>query len=182
MNRNLLAVSICAALGACATVYPLAPPPPPPAEEAPPPPAPFAARDFQWSTERGSASIHVQVAFSRDNQHFSCAGQQVVLMPETPYSRSRMATLYGSDQRAALPVTEVRSRQGARPSSDLTPFIRRAACDGQDRFGFEGLPAGGWYVIVAVQPTSGGGEQMALMIHVRTRAGLTRSVLMDSGL
>jgi len=179
MNRNLLAVSICAALGACGTVSTLAPPPPPPSEEAPPPSAPFEARDFAWSTEHGSASIRAQVAFSREGQRFSCAGQQVVLMPETPYTRSRMATLYGSDQRAALPVTEVRSRQGVRPSSDLAPFIRKAGCDSQDRFSFEGLPAGGWYMIVAVQPTSGGGEQMALMLHVRTRAGVTRTVVVD---
>ncbi len=177
MNRFLLTVSLCAVLGACATV-PSAPPPPPP--EAPPAPAaPFHAEDFAWSAQRGTAAIRGQTNFSQGGVHYSCAGQPVVLTPDAPFSRSRMVALYGSDERAALPVDEVRSRQANRPSGDYSAFVRKAVCDAQDRFGFQGLPAGGWYVIVVAQPPGGGAGQMALMRHVRTRAGAALPVTLD---
>ena len=180
MKRHLLGISMCAALGACGTVSPL--PPPPPFEPPPPPSSPaaaFNAHDFAWSAEHGAAGIRAQVAFSLDGRRYSCVAQTVILTPDAPFSRSRMIALYGSADRAALPVTEVRSRQAARPSSDYSAFVRKSVCDAQNRFAFQGLPAGDWYAIVVVQPI-GGGEQMALMRRIRTRpGGAIRSVVID---
>jgi hypothetical protein len=179
MKRHLLAMSFCGTLGACASIYP-APPPPPPFEPPPPPvaSAPFAARDFAWSAQHGSAGIRAQVAFTQDGRRYSCVGQPVVLTPDAPFSRSRMIALYGSDDRAALPVTEVRSRQANRPSGDYSAFVRKSVCDAQNRFVFQGLPAGDWYAIVVAQPL-GGGEQIALMRRIRTRSGAVRTVTID---
>jgi hypothetical protein len=109
---------------------------------------------------------------------FSCSGQ-VVLTPEAPYSRWRIVQLYGSDDHAALPVAEVRSRQANRPSDEFSAFVRRTTCDAQGRFSFQGLPAGGWYVIAVARPSSGQGQDMALMRRVETRPGTSRSITLD---
>jgi hypothetical protein len=178
MKRTLLAVSVCLALGACETEN--GPPPPSPPPEAPPAPPPaFRAKDFAWSAERGTSSIRGQVAFMQSGERFSCSGQAVILTPDTPYSRNRIASLYGSTVKAALPVNEVRSRQERRPSADYSAFVRKGVCDTQNRFAFQGLPAGGWFIIVLAQPTGSGGESMALMRRVDTHAGAVRAVTLD---
>jgi hypothetical protein len=171
MKRTLLTASICTALAACAEVYPPPPPPPPPQAEAP-----FRAADFAWSTDRGGASIQGSVQFGHG---FSCAGQPVVLNPDAPYSRARIVQLYGSPDRATLPVSQVRARQANRPSDEYSAFVRRTTCDAQGHFAFQGLPPGGWYVIAVVQPGAGQGEAMALMRRVDTRPGQVRSLVMD---
>ena len=181
MKLRLLAIGACAALGACADIYPEAAAPPPPPPQAPPPaarPAPsFQPSEFDWSTQRGSATVRGLVDFSQGGHKFACAGQ-AVLTPDAPYSRRRITQLYGSAERAALPVEEVRSRQAHRPSDDYSAYVRRSPCDAGGRFAFAGLPAGGWFVIVVAQPI-GGGEPMALMRRVDTRAGGIRTVVLQ---
>ena len=171
MKRTLLAMSLCALLGACETEGP--PPPPAPLSG---PPAPFRASDFAWSTERGSGSIHGSVSYGRG---YSCIGQPVVLVPDAPYSHRRMLQLYGSADRAALPVAEVRARQANRPSDDYSAFSKHTTCDAQGHFVFQGLPAGGWFVIAVAQPGGGQGQAMAVMQRVETRPGATRTVVLD---
>src|SRR6185503_273774 len=113
--------SVCAALGACAEDYGPPPPPPPPAAVAPPAAA-FRTSEFAWSTERGSAVVRGLVDYTKDGKHYACAGQ-AVLTPDAPYSRQRILQLYGSTERAALPVDEVRSRQAHRPSDDYSAYV-----------------------------------------------------------
>jgi hypothetical protein len=177
MNRIVFATFACLALAACETTYP--PPPPPPVETQLGPAPAFRAGDFAWSAEHGSAMIRGQTNFNQGAHHFSCSGQTVVLTPDTPYSRYRIVGLYGSSERAALPVNEVRSRQAARPSVDYSAFVRKSTCDAHDRFSFQGLPPGGWFVIVVAQPASSGGEPMALMRRVDTRAGAVRTLTIE---
>lgn len=173
MKPRLLAIGLCAALGACAEVS-TPPPPPPPAAPAPS----FSANEFDWSAQRGSAGIRGLADFLRDGRHYTCAGQAAVLTPDAPYSRGRIEQLYGSADHAALPVDEVRSRQSNRPSDAYSAYVRHAACDAQGHFAFQGLPAGGWFVIVVASPV-GGGQAMALMRRVETRPGLVRNLVLD---
>ena len=51
--------------------------------------------------------------------------------------------------------------------------VRRTACDAAGHFSFSGLPDGTWYAITLAKPVSGGGEDMAIMHRVTTRAGKT---------
>lgn len=176
MKKILLAASLCALLGACETEGP-----PPPAEPpAPPPPVghppPFRPADFAWSAQRGSGVIRGSVDYGRG---YSCAGQPVVLVPDAPYSRWRIAQFYGSDDHAALPVAEVRSRQANRPSDDYSAFSKHTSCDGQGHFAFQGLPTGEWYVIAVTRPAGGQGQDMAVMQRVETRPGQVRTVTLD---
>lgn len=173
MKLRLLAIGICAALGACAEEYG----PPPPVATAPPSAPSFRPSEFDWSTAHGSASVRGLVSYSQGGRRYSCAGD-AVLTPDAPYSRRRILQLYGSTERADLPVEEVRSRQAHRPSDDYSAFVRKARCDDSGHFVFSGLPAGGWFVIVVAQPP-GGGAPMALMRRVETRPGASRTVVLQ---
>lgn len=149
-----------AALAACApmnapTVY-----------GPPPPSSAFRADDFGWSTRHGTAGIQGRVDFRRENTVYACTGS-VALTPDTPYTRARFNTLYGSTQRAAIPEPIVRARTVADPNADYRTFVRSATCtDGQ--FSFSDLPDGGWFIIA---PVSAGGDRIVLMRRVETRGG-----------
>ncbi len=153
MKLRLLAIGLCAALGACAEVYPPEPPPPPPQAVRPPPA--FRPSEFAWSTERGSSVVRGLVDYAQGGRRYGCAGQ-VVLTPDAPYSRRRILQLYGSTERANLPVEEVRARQDRRPSDDYSAYVKKQGCDAGGHFSFSGLPAGVWFVIVVVSPPDGG--------------------------
>lgn len=69
-------------------------------------PAAFNEADFGWSQMPGRNSIQGQIAFARDGKAFDCVAS-VGLTPDTPYTRARIRTLYGSTQRAAVPAAVV---------------------------------------------------------------------------
>ena len=132
-----------------------------------PGPAVFRADDFAWSTASGSASIDGRIDYRRNGRAFDCTGS-IGLTPDTPYTRARFRTLYGSTDRAAVPEAIVRARTVADPSADYRSFVRSTTCE-DGRFTFSGLPAGGWFIIAPV--SAGGDERIVLMRHVTTRGG-----------
>ncbi|WP_420471216.1 hypothetical protein [Brevundimonas sp. FT23042] len=157
-------LSILAALGAASTLAACATAPTGPV--APAGPAPFNASDFNWSTASGRASIEGRIDFRREGQTYACTGS-VALTPDTPYTRARFRTLYGSTDRAAVPEAVVRARTVADPNADYRGFVRSATCS-DGRFMFNGLPSGGWFIIA---PVSAGGDRVVLMRRVDTRNG-----------
>ncbi|MGZ9099086.1 MAG: hypothetical protein ACXW3O_05225 [Brevundimonas sp.] len=128
--------------------------------------AAFRVEDFAWSTRSGRGSIDGRVDFRRDGQTFDCTGS-VALTPDTPYTRARFQTLYGSTDRAAIPEAVVRARTVPDPNADYRSYVRSTTCR-DDRFEFTGLPDGGWFIIT---PVSAGGDRIVLMRHVSTRGG-----------
>jgi len=163
MSMRLASVlAAVAALGACAPV-------PGPAPYAPS--TAFNAADFGWSARTGTAGIDGRVAYGRDGQSFACTGS-VALTPDTPYTRARFQTLYGSTDQAAVPEAVIRARTVADPNADYRSYVRSTTCEG-GRFRFDGLPDGGWFLIT---PVSAGGDRIVLMRHVVTRAGATANV------
>lgn len=152
--------AISAALAACETVPATDSPGGPPASSA------FRADDFAWSAGTGRGAIDGRIAYSRDGQTFACTGS-VALTPDTPYTRARFQTLYGSTDRAAIPEAVVRARTVADPTADYRSFVRSTTCQ-NGRFEFTGLPDGGWFII---SPVSAGGDRIVLMRRVTTRGG-----------
>lgn len=139
----------------------------------PPGPAPFRAEDFAWSTRAGPASIEGRIDFRRDGRTYDCTGS-VALTPDTPYTRARFRTLYGSTDRAAVPEAIVRARTVADPNADYRSYVRSETCR-NNRFEFTGLPSGGWFLIVPV--SAGGDDRVVLMRQVDTRNGRVSVVL-----
>jgi hypothetical protein len=178
MSRaSLISVlALAASVAACAPTLG----PPPPGGSAPPPissTATFSASDFAWSQKSGRNVIAGRVAYRLGGARYSCAGASVVLTPETAWSRRRMAVLYGTGERAALPTDDVRARTATAPPGDAGPYVKRTTCDEGDQFAFGGLPDGAWYVITVARPANNPkGESMALMRRVVVRGGRTANV------
>ena len=158
--RHLIAIAaVAASLAACETVSPGGYGPGPSSSA-------YRADDFAWSARPGRASIDGRVVYRREGQAFACTGS-VALTPDTPYTRARFQTLYGSTDRAALPEAVVRARTVADPNADYRSFVRQETCQ-DNRFQFSSLPDGNWFVIA---PVSAGGDRVVLMQHVSTRGG-----------
>lgn len=164
-RRLLILAAVAASLGACETL-PMEGTGPGPRVTPRPASTAFRAEDFAWSSRPGRGSIDGRVTFRREAQVFDCTGS-VALTPDTPYTRARFQTLYGSTDRAAIPEAVVRARTVSDPNADYRSFVRSTTCrDG--RFEFMGLPDGSWFIIT---PVSAGGDRIVLMRHVTTRGG-----------
>jgi hypothetical protein len=173
MKRSALAFSVlsaCAALVGCAD-QPMGPisPGAPMADLATP--GPFQPADFAWSTRPGGSSIEGVLAYRGGGGRFTCDGGDVILTPETAWSRRRMIILYGSANAAAVPVSIVRARTPGAPVGDLARYARKTTCDAANHFDFQGLPEGSWFVITVAKPTDGAGETVAVTRRVETRGG-----------
>jgi hypothetical protein len=155
----LLSLLLAGAASGCAAV-------PGPASYGPPPrpSSAFNERDFAWSTGQGSGGVDGRIAYRREGQAYACTGS-IVLTPDTPYTRARFRTLYGSTDQAALPEAVVRARTVPDPAGDYRSYVRSATCS-DGRFSVSGLPSGGWFIIV---PVSAGGDRVVLMRHVDIR-------------
>ncbi|WP_310541968.1 hypothetical protein [Phenylobacterium sp.] len=170
--RLLLISAALVGLSACATTAPLGPPPPPPPGAGGPPSAGvFRPGDFAWSAVPGRGRIDGRMTFHSGVARYTCAGAGVVLTPETLWTRRRMTILYNSPDRSALPAEQVRARTPSAPSGDYSAFVRRTTCDASDRFNFQGLANGAWFVITVAKPVGGSGPDMAIMRRVEIRAG-----------
>ncbi len=164
------------ALTACAT-EPLGPPGPP-MTYAPGQANVFRPGDFAWSTAPGPGVIRGSLSYHDGAMRYSCEGRDVILTPETAWTRRRMIILYGSPTGAAVPLEIVRARTPSAPSGDYASYVRKTTCDRADRFSFTGLPSGGWFVITLAKPVDGEGETVAVMRRVEVRGG-PRSVVLD---
>ncbi len=158
------------ALTGCANVAgPSGPTPPPPAQ--PPSPSsggiviqtPFQAEDFAWSAAPGTAHIRGLTAPRQ-----SCAGNAVALTPDTPYSRERIAKLYGSTDYALVPTPVVRAKTIVNDNPAIRGYVRGARCDSHGGFAFDDIPAGSFFIIVEVDDPSG---PKVVMRRVTTVAG-----------
>ena len=126
-------------------------------------PAAFNTADFAWSERPGQAAIEGRVTYTQDGKAYACVAS-AGLTPDTPYTRARFRTLYGSTERAAVPAAVVRAR--------TVPDTR---CE-NGRFRFSGLPDGGWFLIVPVR--TGDEAPLVLMRRVDTRGGRVVNVAM----
>jgi hypothetical protein len=138
-------------------------------------PGPFEPADFAWSTRRGGSSIEGVLTYRGGGGRYTCDGGDVILTPETAWSRRRMIILYGSASAAAVPVSIVRARTPGAPAGDIALFARKTTCDASNHFSFGGLPDGSWFVITVAKPADGAGETVAITRRVETRGGV-RSV------
>lgn len=159
LSLKLAIAGLALLVSACATVEPVR-------GGYGPPSAAFSAEAFGWSTRGGQASIEGRIDYRRDGQAFGCTGS-VALTPDTPYTRARFNTLYGSTARAAVPEAVVRARTVADPNADYRSYVRSSTCSA-GRFSFTGLPDGDWFIIA---PVSAGGDRIVLMQRVETRGG-----------
>ena len=136
----------------------------------------FRDADFAWSTGSGGNSIDGVLAYKGGGARFTCQGSDVVLAPDTPWSRARMRVLYLSTSGAAMPVDDVKERTPPEHGADYAKYARHATCDSANHFNFSGLPDGSWYVITVATPLAGG-QKIAVMHRVGTHGGQQKVTL-----
>jgi hypothetical protein len=134
----------------------------------------FREQDFAWSTQPGPSRIEGALAYRAGGGRYTC--KDVILAPETPWSRARMRALYLSTTASAVPVDEVRARTTEEHAQQYARYARQTTCDEAGRFFFLDLPEGGWFVITVATPV-GGGARMAIMRRVETNGDTVRVVL-----
>jgi hypothetical protein len=176
LGAVLASLAVLAAGCAQLQPEPLATPAPPPRPTAPQP-----VSEFAWSAARGANAIHGVVAYTdRTGRKWACAGQSVALMPRTPSTEARMRALYGSDDRALEPVSDVRAHSSAvRGPDPAGPYVRTTTCDFDSRFAFDGLPDGGYFVIARVHLKGAPAEAdggLAVMQKVALTGGVARQL------
>ena len=170
--QRMIFPAICAlALASCAEGPAGFGPPPTAAYEPTPPAVTFDSRDFAWSTAPGSGAISGTLAYREGGGRYSCQGGDVLLTPETAWSRRRMIILYGSAIAAAAPVSIVRARTPSAGTGDYARFVRRTTCDEANHFSFRDLPDGAWFVITVGKAVDRAGESMAVTRRVETHGG-----------
>jgi hypothetical protein len=172
MQRTIFLAIFALALTSCAEgPEGFGPQPPAAYEPAPSGAVTFDSRDFAWSTTPGTSSISGTFAYRQGGAHFSCRGGDVLLTPETAWSRRRMIILYGSAFAAAAPVSIVRARTPSAGTGDYARFVRRTTCDEANHFSFHDLPDGAWFVITLGKPLDRAGEPVAVTRRVETHGG-----------
>ncbi|HWY15270.1 MAG TPA: hypothetical protein VNX86_09075 [Rhizomicrobium sp.] len=126
--RLLLTTAMCICVAGCVAPKPV---------QWVAPHTPYIDADYAWSTAPGTAAITGQ-AFLKTNggDVKTCAGSDVILIPDGPYAEDVLSTLLA----------------GANVTLD-EGFIakkRAALCDSQGNFKFTALPAGKWLVQTTV--------------------------------
>lgn len=166
MKRAYLAALLTLGLAGCAedlqSFGPSAQPPPPP-----PPPL------VETGSIHGLAAFHTAAGYLG-----SCAGLSVLATAESPESRARMVSLYGSTTRAVQSVAAVRLKASRLPPPP--PTAGAAQCDEAGRFSFNDLHAGAYFLIAHVHVRRGDrpdGDDVILQ-RVVLRPGETRDVAM----
>jgi hypothetical protein len=143
---------------------------------SPGPMTPFRVSDAAWALSSGAGSIQGELEPVSDHARFTCQGKDVVLLPETAWTRQRVQRLYDSTVSADLPVEIVRSKSVPAPA-DYNQILRHATCDAGGHFSFEALPKGRWYVITVATPLTSPKTQLVVMREVQTRSSPLRLVL-----
>jgi hypothetical protein len=138
----------------------------------------FREGDFSWSRAPGAGAIDGLLTFRDGSTRYSCRGRDVILIPETPWVRRRMYILYGSIDSAVVPADIVRARTPQASSGDYASYARKTTCDGVNKFAFQGLADGAWYVITLARPDDGSAGAMALMRRVEVR-GAVKQITLD---
>jgi hypothetical protein len=175
--KSVVTVAAVSLLLAACEQLPMGPGPtetgPPPAQAygVLPPASTFNNQEFAWSAAGGAGSLSGVFAYRRGPQRFVCRGDDVLLIPDTPWSRRRMLILYGSATSAAIPVSIVRARTPSAPTGDYARYVRKTTCDGDNRFAFGNLPIGSWYVVTIGKAADGQGEPIAVTRRVDLLGG-----------
>jgi hypothetical protein len=161
--RRVLGVGLALFLASCATqgpglgLHPAVPAPPPPPK---------------------AASINGHGSYKTlTGGHGSCAGQSVGLFQETVTYRRRIVALYGSSERALLPVSDVQSRAAKLGPATENPLVASVQCGADGSFSFHDLQPGSYFIIARTrQGRASAPRQYVFMQRVVLNEGENRDV------
>jgi hypothetical protein len=113
----------------------------------------FDAQAVAWSKKPGGNAIIGSAELTMRDQTKTCAGLEVRLVPDAPYTRERVEMLYGTTSEGYVEADEARRVQ-QRSDAAVDPAYKRShkvtTCDGKGRFTFANLADGSYYVLAPV--------------------------------
>jgi len=135
----------------------------------------FNATDAAFINQKGTGTITGQAFLRRnDGMVVYAAGSEVYLVPKTPYSDERFASIYKGSKISYFGSTFKND------SAEYYNYTRKLIADGEGRFVFTDLAAGSYYltknVTWMVQYAQQGGW---LMERVTVSNGQTSNVIMS---
>ena len=145
----------------------------------------FNPRAVAWSTGTGNNALSgTAILATNTGETKTCAGLEIRLVPDAPYTRDRISLLYGTTDEGFVDAAEARRVQ-AHSDAAVDPAYKRshkvALCDAKGRFAFANLPDGSYYVLApVVWPTRGGKSTDGgfMMRRVSLAGGETRHLSM----
>ena len=145
----------------------------------------FDPRAVAWSQQSGTNTVAGTAELTmRGGQTKTCAGLEVRLVPDAPYTRDRVAMLYGTTDDGFVDAAEARRVQ-ERSNAVVDPAYKRshkvATCDGKGHFAFTNLADGSYYVLAPVvwrKADTQGTEGGFLMQRVNVAGGQTKRLHM----
>ncbi len=145
----------------------------------------FDARAVAWSNKSGRNTIIGTASLTAvSGETKTCAGLEVRLVPSAPYTRTRIAALYGTTDEGFVTAVEARRVQG-RTDAAVDPAYKNShkvtKCDAGGRFAFADLASGTYYVLAPVvwrTRTVAGTDGGFLMQRVRVANGETKTIHM----
>lgn len=142
MQTRVIAAVLAASLAGCATMQP----------QTVTLTTAFDPAEVGWALQPGTASVTGQAFFqTKGGQPRTCAGQAVVLVPDSPHTRERIRAFYGSVESGYSPATVPDPRFVPDEAEAMRRYVRGAQCDAQGNFEFTGLPAGRYYVVSGIR-------------------------------
>lgn len=140
----------------------------------------FNPADVAWAVGNGPNGVSGQ-AFLRQQGGgvVTCAGEEVSLVPASPYSTERITARYGSSTSGSAGALFGNRLPTAEPGYESS--FRRTHCDAQGNFSFPGLPDGDYYLVTKVVWTVGSNifpEGGQLMQKVSLRGGQQPKVVL----
>lgn len=110
----------------------------------------FDPASVMWALPKGRSSVEGEAFLkTRGGDVKTCAGNQVLLVPDSPYARARMKLLFGSEEGGLLGS----HRSFAQLAAEDPDFARarfKTTCTSTGRFKFGALTAGRYYLITTV--------------------------------
>ena len=144
----------------------------------------FDAQAIAWSKKPGANAIVGTAELTMLGQTKTCAGLEVRLVPDAPYTRDRVEMLYGTTSEGYVEADEARRIQ-QRSDAAVAPAYKRShkvtTCDGKGRFSFANLADGSYYVLAPVlwrKPGASEPDGGFLMQRVALAGGETKRLHM----
>ena len=136
----------------------------------------FDAGEAAYVHVAGDNVIRGQMFMRRqDGLVLTCAGGEMLLVPQTRYSRERIGHLHGGTDGDGL-------HQGVKleaPDPRYKEYMRRSTCNAQGDFSFNGLSDGRYFVIGSIYWEGSSSLARATMMRpVKVRGGETLDFLL----
>ncbi len=134
--------------------------------------------------KKGNNSIVGNAFFrQRGGGVVTCAGSEVLLIPETAYSRERMRILYKMNENGAN-VNYFSYYNFIPTPPEYYKLIKRTVCDSSGHFKFDNITDGSFFVSVLISWETPSGRYMtvknggALMKEVKVQGGEKKEIIM----